>query len=135
MRISQENITRLNKNEIFVYGSNLSGRHGKGAALVAYKKFGATPGRCHGMDNNSYGIPTKDGDLKVLPLEKIAKYVKNFIADAQTNPDYTFHVTAIGTGLAGYAAKDIAPLFEGAQYLKNVYLPQEFWEILNHKEI
>lgn len=134
MRISDENITRLNKNEIFVYGSNLAGRHGKGAALTAYKKFGATWGRMHGMDNNSYGIPTKDKDLNTLPIDQISRYVQNFIHDAAINIDYTFYVTAIGTGLAGYSAEQIAPLFAGAIDLENVYLPQEFWNVLNKKE-
>lgn len=131
MRITEENITRLNKNEVFVYGSNLAGRHGKGAAAVAHKKFGATWGRMHGMDNNSYGIPTKDESLRVLPLERIKKYVDNFIEDSIIHEDYTFYVTAIGTGLAGYSAEDIAPLFERAKPLKNIHLPQEFWEVLN----
>lgn len=130
MRISPEYITKLPPKGIFVYGSNVAGRHGKGAALIAHKKFGATYGRCHGMDNSSYGIPTKDSNLSVLSLERIKKYVDNFIIDTKTNPDYTFYVTAIGTGLAGYTPEQIAPLFSECIELQNVYLPLQFYQII-----
>lgn len=134
MKITPENITRLESNQIFVYGSNLAGIHGAGAAKTAYKKFGATWGRMHGLDNNTYGIPTKDAKLNVLPLERIQLYVCNFIEDCKVHVDKQFLVTAIGTGLAGYKAAEIAPLFEQARDLKNIHLPEEFWEILNEKE-
>jgi hypothetical protein len=130
-RITPENIIRLSSNEIFVYGSNLAGRHGKGAAATAYKRFGATSGRCHGLDNHTYGIPTKDAELHVLPLSTIARYVSNFITDATVMRDKKFLVTAIGTGLAGYSANDIAPLFASAVNIDNIYLPSEFWASLN----
>lgn len=134
-RITPENITRLETNQVFVYGSNLAGVHGAGAARSAHRSFGATWGRCHGLDNNTYGIPTKDANLKVLPLDRIKKYVDNFVNDCKINVDRQFFVTAVGTGLAGYTPKDIAPLFEQARDLKNIYLPQEFWEVLDEKEI
>jgi len=130
-RITPEKIQKLKKDEIFVYGSNLSGIHGAGAALDAYKKFGATRGRCHGLDNHSYGIPTKDENLNTLPLERIKRYVDNFIWDAQNYPTLTFYVTAIGTGLAGYSANQIAPFFKPALSIQNIYLPQEFLLCLN----
>lgn len=134
MRITPNNITRLESNQIFVYGSNLAGIHGAGAAKTAYKKFGATWGRMHGLDNNTYGIPTKDAKLNVLSLDRIQLYVRNFIEDTKNYPEKIFLVTAIGTGLAGYKAEEIAPLFEQARDLKNVFLPEEFWEVLNEKE-
>ncbi len=130
MRLADDNIIRLKKNQIFVYGSNLAGIHGKGAAFTAYKKFGATRGRCHGLDNNSYGIPTKDEKLNVLPLERIKKYVLNFIWDASNYPELEFMVTAVGTGLSGYKPIDIAPMFRTAMELENVFLPKEFWDVL-----
>lgn len=133
MRITPEIIERLKKDEIFVFGSNLAGRHGAGAALTAHKKFGATTGRCHGLDNHSYGIPTKDADLKILPLERIKKYVDNFIWDATNYPDLKFYVTKIGCGLAGYNSTQIAPLFKGAEKIENIYLPAEFLEILENE--
>lgn len=99
--------------EIFVFGSNLAGRHGKGAALTAKKKYGAESGVGVGRTGNSYAIPTKDGDLKVLDLNTIHIFVSEFILYAKRNPDLTFRVTNIGCGLAGYKPEQIAPMFEG----------------------
>lgn len=130
-RTSRPNIKSLPNGHIFVFGSNMKGIHGAGAALTARKKFGATIGRMHGMDNNSYGIPTKDENLITLPIYRIKKYVENFLFDASLYPDNTFHVTEIGCGLAGYTPDKIAPLFEGARIMKNILLPKSFWEILN----
>ena len=129
-RITPEQIDRLRENELFVCGTNVAGKHKKGAAYTAYKRFGATPGRCHGIDNSCYGIPTKDAALKVLPLGRIAKYVQNMIDDAVNYPEKIFLVTKIGCGLAGYTPADIAPLFEDAVDVENIHLPQEFWDIL-----
>lgn len=102
------------KNEIFVFGSNLAGRHGKGAALTAFKQYGAIYGQGIGLQGSSYAIPTKDEQIKTLPLNKIRRYVEQFIKFARLNPEMTFKVTAIGTGLAGYDEKDIAPMFKDA---------------------
>jgi hypothetical protein len=109
------------KNQIFVFGSNLAGRHGKGAALTAYRKYGAIYGQGVGMQGNSFAIPTKDENLNTLPVNKIEKYVNNFIKYATLNPDLTFQVTRIGCGLAGYEDSDIAPLFINAP--SNCILP------------
>lgn len=128
-RITPENINRLSASQIFVFGSNLACRHGAGAALTA-KKFGASPYRCHGLDGQVYGIPTKDKNFRVLPLDRIQKYVNNFIFDASNYPELTFFVTAIGTGLAGYAPDDIAPMFVNAVDVENIYLPESFWKVL-----
>jgi hypothetical protein len=102
------------KNNIFVFGSNLAGRHGKGAALTAFRTHGAIYGQGYGMQGNSFAIPTKDEDLHTLPINKIEKYVNNFIKYATLNPDLMFQVTRIGCGLAGYEDEDIAPLFASA---------------------
>ena len=102
------------KKEIFVFGSNLAGRHGKGAALTAFKQYGAIYGEGQGLQGNSYAIPTKDETIKTLPLNRIRRYVEQFIRFAQLNPELTFKVTAIGTGLAGYDEKEIAPMFANA---------------------
>lgn len=102
------------KTEIFVFGSNLAGRHGKGAALTAFRQYGAIYGQGIGLQGNSYAIPTKDENIKTLPLNKIKKYVDQFIRFAQLNPDMRFKVTAVGTGLAGYNESDIAPMFANA---------------------
>lgn len=109
------------KNYIFVFGSNLAGRHGKGAALWARQNKGAIYGRGIGLQGESYGIPTKDRFIKTLPLAVIEKHVKDFIEFARTNPNLIFRLTAIGTGLANYKAEQIAPMFYGVP--DNVLIP------------
>jgi hypothetical protein len=113
---------------IFVFGSNLAGRHGKGAALYARKHHGAVYGQGRGRQGNSYAIPTKDSYLETLPLSAIEGYVDRFLAYAADHPELTFQVTAIGCGLAGYKPEQIAPMFENA--LTNVELPPEFENVL-----
>lgn len=110
--------------EIFVFGSNLAGRHGKGAALTAKKYYGAIYGIGEGRQGESYAIPTKDIDLKTLPLSRIKLYIDKFIIYAQTHPELDFRVTRIGCGLAGYDDTDIKPMFQGAP--DNCRLPG-FW--------
>lgn len=119
-----ERITRLAPGEIFVFGSNYAGRHGKGAALTALQKFGAKPGQGTGMMGQSYGIATKDRNLRVLPLRKIEVQVALLLRYAAAHPELRFLVTPIGCGLAGYKPKDIAPMFDGAP--ENVILPECF---------
>lgn len=110
--------------EIFVFGSNLAGRHGAGSALEAVRNHGAVPGQGWGMQGNSFAIPTKDNFLRTLPLADIARWVAIFITFAHRHPEMTFKVVAIGCGLAGYRAHQIGPLFRGAP--SNVKLPPEF---------
>lgn len=114
--------------EIFVFGSNLAGRHGKGAALFAKNNHGAIYGQGRGLQGNSYAIPTKDHTLKTLPLNEISFYVHIFLLFAEENSDMIFNVTAIGCGLAGYSPRDIAPMFKNCS--TNVKLPKEFQEVI-----
>jgi len=132
MRITPENITELKENEIFVFGSNLAGRHGKGAARQALK-FGARYWKGFGFSGNTYAIPTKGIDLINFSISEIGEWVFYFIRDASLpfNIHYKFLVTKIGCGLAGYTPEEIAPLFTPAVELENVYLPSSFWEVLN----
>ncbi|MBR4391251.1 MAG: NUDIX domain-containing protein [Bacteroidales bacterium] len=124
-RITPERITKLDKNEIFVFGSNLEGAHGGGAAWQAYREFGAIMGQGVGLQGQSYGIPTMHGGPKdILP------YVEEFIEFAKQHPELTFLVTKIGCGIAGFMTKEIAPLFVGAVDVKNIFLPQDFWKEL-----
>lgn len=109
---------------IFVFGSNLAGRHGAGSALEAKRMHGAIQFQGVGLQGNSYAIPTKDYQLNQLPLKSIRKHVDTFMTFARVNPHYTFNVVAIGCGLAGYKAADIAPMFYNAP--PNVNLPGEF---------
>jgi hypothetical protein len=98
--------------DIFVFGSNLAGRHGGGAAKFAREKHGAIYGQGIGLQGNSYGIPTKDFRVETLPLDHIVVHVAEFIQYAETRPDLTFYVTPIGCGLAGYKRRQIRPFFE-----------------------
>ncbi len=113
---------------IFVFGSNLAGRHGKGAALSARLHHGAQYGIGRGRTGQAYAIPTKDANLRTLPIDEIRKYVSEFIEYAQTLPSETFQVTAVGTGLAGFKHEDMAPLFANAP--KNCQLPVEWIAII-----
>jgi len=127
-RISEDNIRKLEKNEIFVFGSNESGRHGKGAAKTAMK-WGAKYGQAEGLQGRTYGIPTKDSAIRrVLTINEIKPYVDRFIEFAINNPEHVFLVTEIGCGLSKMKPKNIAPLFKNAYSVKNIYLPLRFWK-------
>lgn len=106
---------------IFVFGSNEAGKHGAGAAHHALKCHGAVYNQGIGLQGNSWGIPTKDSNLKTLDLSTINRYVRDFIEFAKSNPDKKFFVTRIGCGLAGYQDCDIARMFNRAP--DNCYLP------------
>ena len=121
IRITPSYISKLFPNEIFVFGSNLEGMHGGGAALTAYKKFGAVWGQGTGLQGQSYAIPTMQGGV-----ETIKPYVDEFIDFARKHPDLRFLVTPIGCGIAGFKPSQIAPLFTEAKNLPNIYLPKEF---------
>ena len=134
-RITPENITSISENEVFVFGSNLSGIHGKGAAKTALK-WGAKLGQASGLQGKTYAIPTKDATIKrVLHIDEIKHFVDDFIEWAKYHTGNTFYVTEIGCGLAGYKPKDIAPLFTECVNLKNVKLPKRFWDNLSDSNI
>ena len=116
-----EFITDLKSDEVFVFGSNLAGMHGGGAAYVAFKKFGAVMGCGVGLRGQSYAIPTMQGGV-----ETIKHYVDEFIAFASDHPEFFFYVTRIGCGIAGFRDKEIAPLFAKALGLENICLPKSF---------
>lgn len=108
-------------NEVFVFGSNLAGIHGGGAARDAFKEWGAIWGQGVGHQGNSYAIPTKNEQIQTLPLGTIAMHVYTFLKYAEHQPGLTFLVTKVGCGLAGYTEADIAPMFVGAP--ENCVLP------------
>jgi len=126
-RYTPERITSLKENEIFVFGSNLAGAHGGGAARLAYERFGAVWGEGVGLHGHTYAIPTMQGGV-----ETIKPYVDAFILFANGNPKLTFLVTRIGCGIAGFRDEEIAPLFKDAIDAENIILPQEFAELLNN---
>ena len=120
-RYTPDKITELKENEIFVFGSNLQGFHGGGAAKIAYRSFGAEWGKGIGLYGKSYAIPTMQGGV-----ETIRPYVDEFIQFAIENPHLVFLVTRIGCGIAGFRDEEIAPLFIDAIDVGNIILPKEF---------
>lgn len=122
-------IQKLADHEVFVFGSNLAGKHGAGAALQAVK-WGAVYGNGFGLHGKTFAIPTKDQNLQVLDINTINIYVEGFLIYARKHTELNFLVTEIGCGLAGYRHSDIAPLFRDALYNSNIYLPQRFLQIL-----
>ena len=123
--IASDRIDILENKEIFVFGSNLAGHHGGGAARAANIKFGAEWGVGVGLTGRSYAIPTMQGGV-----ETIKPYVDEFIRFAQANPELKFLVTRIGCGIAGFKDEEIAPLFDKAMQVPNIYLPETFFKIL-----
>lgn len=114
--------------DVFVFGSNLLGIHGKGAAKDALLYHGAVYGQGKGRQGKSYAIPTKSTPYEILPLEAIEEFVKEFLSYANEHYEESFFVTAIGCGLAGYKVEQIAPMFKHAP--DNVNLPQSFLNVL-----
>lgn len=129
-RITPNHITELKPNEIFVFGNNLQGYHGGGAARLAMNQWGAVWGQGTGLQGQTYAIPTMQGGIGT-----IRPYIDQFIKFAQNDPERTFLVTEIGCGIAGFRPADIAPLFKNAINIPNIWLPQRFWEILQEEEM
>lgn len=114
--------------DVFVFGSNLLGIHGKGAAKDALLYHGAIYGKGAGRQGKSYAIPTKATPYEPLPLEAIEVFVKEFLNHASEYYEESFFVTAVGCGLAGYKPEQIAPMFKDSP--ENVNLPKVFLDIL-----
>lgn len=129
-KYTPEFITKLADDEIFVFGSNLAGKHGGGAAATAYRCFGAVWGQGVGLQGRSYAIPTMHGGIKA-----IQPYVDDFIQFAKCHPELRFLVTKIGCGIAGFKQESIAPLFTDALDVENIILPHEFVLIIKNRDI
>ena len=113
--------------EVFVFGSNLAGIHGAGAAKVALDKYGALWGKGVGLHGMTYAIPTKDEFINTLPLHEIKEFVEQFVSDSNFYEDGQYFVTRVGCGLAGYKDEQIAPMFKGA---KNCSFAEEWKQYL-----
>ena len=124
-RITPNHISQLAANKVFVFGSNLQGHHYGGAARIANEKFGAIFGQGVGLQGQSYAIPTMQGGV-----ETIRPYVDEFIEFAKQHPEFTFLVTRIGCGIAGFKDSEIAPLFTAAVGMENVALPKSFMDVI-----
>lgn len=121
-RTTPDHISKLEADEVFVFGSNARGHHAGGAAAAAVRHFGAVWGQGDGLQGQSYAISTMEGLLNT------ATNVNRFIRFATEHPELRFYVTPIGCGIAGYNPQQMAPLFERAIVLPNVFLPKSFWE-------
>lgn len=122
MVTAMEPITELSPHEVFVFGSNADGAHAAGAARTAADRFGAVWGEGDGLHGQSYAIDTMSG--AAVMADRIAA----FLRFAEEHPELRFLVTPIGTGIAGHAAHEVAPLFATAP--PNVVLPPEFAALL-----
>lgn len=120
-------ITELKPNEIFVFGSNIGGFHGGGAARVAHKRFGAEWGVGEGITGQCYALPTMEGGV-----DYIAGKVNAFIACAKQHLELKFLVTKVACGIAGFRIEEIAPLFADAISMENVILPKAFVEVIEN---
>ena len=118
-----ERISELKENDVFVFGSNLAGAHGGGAAWLAYRRFGAVWGEGVGLHGRTYAILTMQGGV-----DTVKPYVDDFILFSKEHKELTFLVTRIGCGIAGFRNEEIAPLFKDAICVENIILPKEFVE-------
>ena len=126
MRTHAGIITELEANQIFVFGSNVSGIHGAGAAKTA-RRWGAKMGLGEGLSGKTYALPTVDKKIKnTLTLPRIKKHVEKFVECVKSNPHVEFLLTDVGCGLAGYEASQVAPLFKEAVDLPNIVWPKSF---------
>lgn len=120
--------------EIFVFGSNLSGIHGAGAARYALLHHGAVMGQGVGLQGSSYALPTKGVNISFMPLADIGRHVAAFISFTKIRPDLTFRVTRVACGLAGFKDEQVAPLFKDALPLKNIRLPKGWRHLIQTGE-
>lgn len=125
-RITPDNITDLHANEVFVFGSNIHGLHGGGAARFAYEHFGAEWGVGEGRTGQCYALPTMEGP------DSFRLAVRRFTEWAKQDHEHLYLVTPVGCGIAGYSAAQVAPWFADAATLDNVSIPESFWRVLGH---
>ena len=117
-RITPVHISALEPGQIFVFGSNIRGMHGGGAARYAFDHFGAEWGVGEGLTGQCYALPTMEG------TESFRAAVGRFIECAKQHPELNFLVTPVGCGIAGYDSRTVAPWFAEAKQLENVWLPR-----------
>lgn len=127
-KFTPDHITKLDQDDVFVFGSNLQGQHLGGAARYAVEHFGAVMGQGEGFQGQSYAIPTMFADV-----DAIKPYVDRFIDFARECDQNTFYVTRVGCGIAGFTDEQIAPLFAEAVDLYNIRLPESFYRIIRGK--
>ncbi len=128
-RVTPEVVRYLDPGHVFVFGSNLKGIHGAGAALVARRLFGAVPGVGEGPTGRCYALPTKRAPHDRMILDELRANVDRFLLHA-SRCQLTFLVVEVGCNLAGFTPKQVAPMFAAAVTMPKVWLPERFWQLL-----
>jgi len=130
-------ITQLEPNEIFVFGSNTQGRHGKGAALIARQKFGAIYGQARGRQGQCYAIVTKDltkdYNSPSVSIECIKQEIRDLYGYARLYPELKFYVAYSGTGtnLNNYSNPLMATMFRQRPIPENIVFEESFDRLVN----
>lgn len=128
-------IKSLKSNEIFCFGSNTEGRHGKGSALLARIKFGAIYGQSEGLQGQSYAIITKDLKKKIHPsrtIEQIIEQIKKLYEFANNNKHLNFLIAYSGDGvnLNAYTPEEMANMFRSQSIPSNIVFEKEFSKLV-----
>lgn len=141
-QFTPEYVEDLHPCEVFVFGSNAAGQHYGGAARVAFNKFGAVWGVGEGLRGNSYALPTLDHYMRRVSVDALRYSLREFLRVVDCNPGYTFLLTKIGCGIAGWEVSQMGFLFwqvaqefySGRWYPyvgclpENLIIPEEFYD-------
>lgn len=133
-KYTPKHITSLKENEIFVFGSNRFGKHIRGAARIAREKFGAQERVSEGITGQCYAIPTLDENFDRVDLLDLTISITLFLQHVKLYKDkYTYYLTKIGCGIAGWSVYDIRQVFQiclkrifNGVVPENLYIPKEF---------
>lgn len=128
-------ITELQVDQIFVFGSNTEGRHGKGAALWAKQNAGAIYGQAKGLQGRSYAIVTKDLTKRThpsVPMGSIIDQIRELYDFARANKQIAFLVAYSGRGanLNGYSNEEMAAMFSIHPIPDNIVFEEQFYELV-----
>jgi len=125
MRYTPESIEKLEENEVFVFGSNMAGSHGGGAARYAKDHFGAEDGVGEGITGQCYAFPTLNTDYSKREIHELIYSKAKLYHVALEHPEKTFLVTKVGCGIAGFSLEAMQEVFKVPKP-ENVVLPKEF---------
>lgn len=161
MKYYENYITTLEKDEVFVFGSNKSGGfHGAGSAGMAtfgtpknvwrekgYDKWphgtmglwnvkGCAEGFQKGTIGRSYAIPTvtKPGAKRSISIEDISNSIKSFYAFAISQPQLKFYVAQDAKmGLNGWDCESMARAYMCMKIPDNIYFYKPFYDVIKSK--
>jgi hypothetical protein len=112
---------------IFVFGSNLSGFHGAGAAKYAHQYYGAEMGVGEGFTGKCYALPTKDKNIRTLPIQDVRYHIAKFFTEASVKQTLTFKFTPVGCGLAGFTVHEMSSIVRSLGAPSNVLFTNEWF--------